>query len=84
MGYNKKSILIANRKGYEMNEVLQKYARSKIMIGLTRLNDKQRQLFKHMYSPNDLSKPIDDVVRDMPSDRLDWAMQQVANTKQDK
>lgn len=66
-----------------MNKELQDYARSKIKEGLSILTDGHRMLFKRMYSPNDLGKDIGAVVDDMPTDKLDWAMQQIENTKGD-
>lgn len=63
-----------------MNEELQNYARKRLIFGLKKLNEEQQHLFKRMYSPYKLDKPIEIVVKDMDPNRLDWAMQQVART----
>ena len=60
-----------------MNNQLQEFAREQLKDGLPKLPESNQLLFKRMYSHEDLDKPIDDVVDSMPSDRLDWAMQQV-------
>ena len=63
-----------------MNDDLQEYARTQLKEGLAKLPHTHHRLFKRMYSHTDLDKNIDDVVDDMPADKLDWAMQQVQNS----
>ena len=63
-----------------MNEQLQAFARDSLKEGLSKCTEPQRHLFKQMYSHKNLDKPIDQVVDDMPEDKLDWAMQQVEAT----
>jgi len=63
-----------------MNAQLQAYARQTIKDGLAKLPEGHQLLFKRMYSPGKLDLPIDEVVDNMPEDRLDWAMQQVENS----
>lgn len=60
-----------------MNKELQDYARSQLKDGLSKLPKSNQHLFKRMYSHKDLEKSIDQVVDDMPEEKLDWAMQQV-------
>ena len=63
-----------------MNNQLQKYARAELKEGLADLPESNQLLFKRMYSHDDLDKPINQVVDDMPEEKLDWAMQQVERT----
>lgn len=67
-----------------MNEQLQKYARDTLKDGLSQCTDSEQLLFKRMYSHNKLGMPINDVVNNMESERLDWAMKQVQRTLQKK
>jgi len=60
-----------------MNDQLQKFARDNIKSGLAQLNEKSHILFKLMYSPKDRDADINEIVDNMPEERLDWAMQQV-------
>ena len=62
------------------NEQLQRFARNTIKLGLSKCDERMQLLFKRMYSPDNLDLPIDDVVDRIPEDKLNWAMQQVANT----
>ena len=69
-----------------MNEQLQEFARGELKSGLMLLPEAAHLLFKRMYSPDDLSVHIYDVVDNMPEEKLDWAMQQVQRSidKQEK
>ena len=60
-----------------MNSQLQKFARDTLKKGLARLPENHHLLFKRMYSHKNLKANINDVVDQMPEDKLDWAMQQV-------
>ena len=60
-----------------MNSQLQKLARKTLKEGLANLPASHHLLFKRMYSHTDLEKDINDVIDQMPEDKLDWAMQQV-------
>ena len=64
-----------------MNEKLQEYARQELKNGLSKLGDAQQLVFKRMYSNKNLKADINDVVDEMPEDKLDWAMKQVARTQ---
>jgi hypothetical protein len=69
-----------------MNNALQDFARNSIKEGLYQCLDRQVRIFKLMYArtnpdaPADLDMEIDDVVDLIPSEALDWAMQQVERT----
>lgn len=63
-----------------MNAELQAYARQQILEGLQQLPEAWQLTFKRMYSHLDLDKSLENVVADMPADKLDWAMQQVVNS----
>ena len=61
-----------------MNNTLQQYARNQLKEGLSKLSESHITLFKRMYGK--LDQDINDVVDNMPEDKLDWAMQQVERT----
>ncbi len=63
-----------------MNKKLADYARTKLKSGLLSLPESNQLIFKRMYSHEDLNKNIEDVVNDMPEERLDWALTQVQNS----
>ena len=63
-----------------MNNTLQQYARDVLKDGLKQCTDAQQLLFKRMYSPGNIKKPIEEVVDSIDADKLDWAMQQVERT----
>jgi hypothetical protein len=43
-----------------------------------------QMMFKRMYSHKDPSRPIDNVVDDLPEEKLDWAMEQVRRSVEKK
>lgn len=63
-----------------MNKTLAAFARERLKLGLVQCTDAQQHLFKRMYCPRSLERPIDEVVDAMTDDKLDWAMQQVERT----
>ena len=63
-----------------MNNTLSLFAREKLKQELQKCTDAQIHLFKRMYSHNNLELPINEVVDNMPNEKLDWAMQQVERT----
>jgi hypothetical protein len=60
-----------------MNKTLSNFAREKLKQGLLQLPDGWQMMFKRMYSHGNLDADINNVVDNMPEDKLDWAMQQV-------
>lgn len=64
------------------NETINQFARSQIITGLAQLSETHSEIFKRMYSHKDLSKSIPDIVRDMPEEKLDWALTQVESSIQ--
>ena len=63
-----------------MNSQLQEFARNELKSGLAQCPDGYQLMFKRMYANGNLNMSIEDVVDNMPSDKLDWAMQQVENS----
>ncbi len=63
-----------------MNNQLQNFARAELKKGLAKLPESNQLLYKRMYSHDNLDLSIEEVVDNMPEDKLDWAMQQVLNT----
>jgi hypothetical protein len=57
-----------------------KQKRTEIKRILHLLSPKNREVFNRMYSPNDLAKPTDEVVDNMPAKRLSWALSQCQNS----
>lgn len=53
-----------------------KQKRSEIKRILSLLEDHNREIFMRMYSHEDLSRDINEVVDTMPAKRLDWALSQ--------
>lgn len=72
-----------------MNEQLQRFARATLKDGLAKLPESNQRLFKLMYGRANGRRSVEDaeamdigaVVDEIPSDRLDWAMQQVDRTR---
>ena len=54
--------------------------RTEIKRILSKLEDKNRLVFKRMYSHLDLDKDVNLVVDEMPAPKLDWALQQCKNS----
>ncbi len=67
-----------------MNKTVVTFARGQIKNGLTQLEDKHRLFFKRLYSHDNLEKPIEDIVADMPEERLSQALNQVENSLKKK
>jgi hypothetical protein len=66
-----------------MNERLQKFARNSLKEDLFALglhHTESLRTFRLMYSHEDLTLPINEIVDKMPSAQLDWAMTQVQNS----
>jgi hypothetical protein len=71
-----------------MNDQLQQFARAQITEGLADLPPGWVRIFKLMYGRNDGRRSVDDaiamdiseIVAQIPSYKLDWAMQQVENS----
>ena len=63
-----------------MNKAVIEFMRSEIKAGLKELPEGWQLLFKRMYSHQNLEKPIDKVVDDMPEEKLNWALTQVQNS----
>jgi len=60
-----------------MNKQLQDFARNAILKGVKQLPKDWQQLFKRLYSHDNLTISIDALVANMPEEKLDWAMQQI-------
>lgn len=60
-----------------MNEKLKDFAREELKKGLSKLPESWQLRFKQMYSHGNLDADINDVVDNMPEEKLDWAMEQV-------
>lgn len=57
-----------------------KQKRAEILRLLEKLTDDNHNIFKRMYSPKNLEKPIDEVVNDIDRKYLDHALRQCKNT----
>jgi hypothetical protein len=67
-------------KGNIMNDQLNSFARDALKRGLAQLPEGHQRKFKQMYGHGNLNVNINDVVDNMPKDKLDWAMRQVDNS----
>ncbi|WP_019101462.1 hypothetical protein [Chromobacterium haemolyticum] len=71
-----------------MNTQLQEFARITLKNGLGKLPESNINMFKLMYGRANGERSvedakgmsIDDVISEIPADRLDWAMTQVQNS----
>lgn len=63
-----------------MNDRLKNFARSEILKDLQECNDAQMKIFRAMYAPHLSQLSIEEVVRLIPAEKLDWAMMQTRNT----
>ena len=63
-----------------MNKSLQSYARAQLKEMLAKCTEGQQHFFKRMYSHQNLELDINDVVDNMPDEKLDWAMHQCQMT----
>ena len=63
-----------------MNNNLQDLVRSEILEGLQKLPAAWQLIFKRMYSHENLDAPLDQIVNNIPEERLNWAMQQIINS----
>lgn len=62
------------------NETLKNAAKDILKGLLSKCTEPQQMLFKRMYSHNRLELSIDEVVDQMDSDKLDWAISQCERT----
>ena len=53
-----------------------KQKRTEIKRLLHLLSQENREVFNRMYSHDDLDRPVDEVVDNMPSKKLSWALSQ--------
>jgi len=67
-----------------MNEQLEAFARKKLLEGLLKCSDSEQLIFKRMYSHKNLDNPISNVVAEMATDKLNWALSQVEATLKNK
>jgi hypothetical protein len=71
-----------------MNNDLELYARGRLLETLEQIPAANQRIFKLMYGRNNGKRSVSDaeemtgsaVVAEIPTDKLDWAMDQVANT----
>jgi hypothetical protein len=59
---------------------IEAYRRQELKNLLSECTEGQIMLFKRMYSHKKLELPIEEVVDKMPSDRIDWAIEQTERT----
>jgi len=63
-----------------LKDQMWEFARGKLKEGLAQLGEKHHTIFRRMYSPKDLTMPINDVVDQMPEGSLECAMGQIQRT----
>ncbi len=67
-----------------MNNEIQQFARNSLKRKLGLCTEAEQLFFKRLYSFEDLSLSMGEVVDNMPSENLDWAMEQVQRTLDEK
>lgn len=68
-----------------MSDTLKEFARTKILEGLNDLPETWQEKFKLMYGrqgghrsvEDAVAMSLEDIVKEMPEEKLDWAMQQI-------
>ncbi len=71
-----------------MNKTILDFARTQILEGLSQLPDSNKEFFKLMYGRNKgkrsvedaKSTALEDVLLEIPEEKLDWALSQVEGT----
>lgn len=63
-----------------MNKELSRYARDYLHKNLIKLKDSNIHVFKLLYSHENMSASLTEVIDSIPDSQLDLAMQQVENT----
>ena len=63
-----------------MNTQIQDYVRKELKEGLEKLPENWQLIFKRMYSHKNLEASIEEVVNNVPEEKLDWALTQVQNS----
>lgn len=63
-----------------MNNITENFNRDWLKENIALCNESQQQMFKRMYSHNNLDLDVNSIIDKMPEDKLDWAMQQVQHT----
>lgn len=67
-----------------MNKMIDKFARGYILDGLKSLPEEKQRFFVRLYSPTDLKASIENTVKRLGQEQLDWAMQQVEQSLLDQ
>jgi len=65
-----------------MNQKMESFARQQLKQGLAQLSEAHHKLFKQMYSYKHPDRSIDEIIDNMPADKLDHAMSQVERSLQ--
>lgn len=64
------------------NKTIIEFTKNKLKDLLKECTDSQQLMFKRMYSNNNIDISINEVVDNMESEKLDWALTQVERTIQ--
>lgn len=63
-----------------MTSTTSKSLRMRILDGLNELTPNHRRLFKKIHAPHNMDDPIENTVKSISDDKLEWALKQVENT----
>jgi len=63
-----------------MNKTIETFTRDLLKELIIKCNNNEQLIFKRMYSHKNLDLPVEDIVSNIPCDKLDWALTQVQNT----
>jgi len=64
-----------------MNDTISNYAREQIKQQLFELPERYQLFFKRLYSHEDQKKPLNEIIDNIPEEKLNWVLTQVENTR---
>lgn len=63
-----------------MNKTLEKAGKEILLNLLLQCSIREQQMFNRMYAHDKIEQSVDITVKELPSQKLDWAITQVENT----
>ena len=64
-----------------MNKTIEEFTREEIKEKLKTLPQGNVNMFMRMYAGNNTNKTVNEVVDEMPVEKLDWALTQIENSQ---
>jgi len=63
-----------------MNKTIETFARKTLKVSVKQCTETQQHIFKRMYSHNNLDLTTNEIINNISTDKLDWALTQVEIT----